>query len=89
MANLIHEMFLSFSFIFIICECGEKVCNAFNEINKEIDKLDWYLFPIEIQRNLPMLIIISQKPVIIQGYGNIWYNREAFKNAALIINSFF
>lgn len=79
MINLVGMVFWSFTFIFIICEFGENVCSAFDEINILFDEIDWYLFPIEIQRYLPTLFLVSQQPVLIQGYGNILFNRYAFK----------
>lgn len=49
-------------------------------LNDAILQCDWYTFPIEIQQNLPIIIMGTRKPVVICGYGNILCTREAFQN---------
>lgn len=48
-------------FTFITNEIGERLTTQFNAINKEINRCDWYLYPIEIQRMLPTIMINAQK----------------------------
>lgn len=84
--NLASMVFWSFTFIFIICEFVENVTTAFHETSDLVDDLDWHLFPDKIQRYLPTLILLSQQPVLVTGYGNILFNRDAFKKVGLIID---
>lgn len=49
------------------------------ELNDEIYQCDWYLFPYHIQRMLPMILINTQQRVVLQGFGNIVFLRETFK----------
>lgn len=46
----------SFGLVFIACEISQLSCDALNEMDDEIGQMDWYLFPIEIQRMLAMII---------------------------------
>lgn len=82
MVNLVSMLFWSFTCMFIICEFGENVSTSFDEINDSIDALDWYLYPNGTQRYLPTLILQSQQPVLITGYANILFNRDAFKRVS-------
>lgn len=67
---------------FISCELGQRMADAFNQINSSIDESDWYLFPIEIKRMLPMVIAIVQQPVLMECFGSIKCTREVFKNVS-------
>ena len=77
--TLMCESFWSYGFIFCLCECGQQVLDAFEEICDEIDRFNWYEFPIDIQKMLPIILIVSQEPVGMVAYGNIECKREIFK----------
>lgn len=70
----------SFAQIFIFCEFGEKLTSQFNEIDKELFNCDWYTFPIEVLRLLPMVINGTHYPVLLNGIGGLTCTRETFKN---------
>lgn len=72
-------MLYAFGSIFIFCEHGELVNNGFNEFNEELCQCDWYLFSIEMQRNLIIFNEYTQQPAIIRGFANTVCTREAFK----------
>lgn len=70
--------------IFIFCECGERITIGFVEVNDEICQLKWYLFPYEIQRMMPNMMMATQEAVILKGCGNCSScTREAFTNVSL------
>lgn len=77
---LLLEITWSFALIFIICEFGEKVSQAFEEIEYKFGQFDWYLFPSNICKMLPIFISIANKPVSPAVFGSISCCREAFKN---------
>lgn len=66
--------------VFIVCELGQRMTDAFEKIDISMDHLDWYLFPIEIQRQLPMIIVVAQQSVLLESFGSIGCTREVFKN---------
>lgn len=86
--TLFGEMFWSVTCIFLYCEFGDRVTNEFEELNDAIDQLKWYDFPIEIQRMMPIIMILAQKPVEIRGYGNIACARHVFLKVSENIFSF-
>ena len=83
---LLCEMSWSFAFVFVVCEFGQIMSNAYTEIDHEVCQLDWYLFSMEIQKILPTLMIVTQKPVGLDVFGNISCGREDFKKVSKIGN---
>lgn len=69
----------SFGIVFIACEFGQYVSGVFEEIEDDIEVFDWYLFPHELQRMLPMILIVTQKPLQLKFFGSISLLREYFK----------
>lgn len=77
--NTLTVVFYAFGSIFIFCENGELVNKGFNEFNDELCQCNWYLLPIEMQRNVVIFIENTQQPAIIRGFANTVCRREAFK----------
>lgn len=72
-------MFWAFIQMFIVCNFGEILTNRFGEVDNTIYGCDWYEFPYEIQRVLPIIMMGAQQSVIIEGFANLTCSREAFK----------
>lgn len=66
--------------VFIASELGQRMGDAFEEIHSTIDQFDWYSFPVEIKRMLPMIILEAKQPVLFECFGSIACTREVFKN---------
>lgn len=62
----------------ISCEMGERACAMFGAVDETMDTIDWYLYPIEIQRMLPAIMIATQKPIYVELFGSITASRETF-----------
>ena len=73
----------AFATVFIACELGQRLIDAFDEISSTIDHLKWYSLPIEIQRLLPMIVVAAQQPVSVACFGSITCTREVFKNVGI------
>lgn len=71
---------IGFTLLFIACELSHRMTCAFDEINLTIEKLNWYLFPIEVKRMLPMIIATAQEPVALECFGSISCTRDVLKN---------
>lgn len=76
---LIYQMCWSFSMVLIVCELGQRVSNEFSEISHIIEQFEWYLFSVEMQKRLPIIIINAQEAVVIKCFGSIISDRETFK----------
>lgn len=75
----------AFGVAFSFCELGQRISNAFDEIDDVIAQLKWYLCPDELKRILPIIIINSQDPVALEYFGSTSCSRETFKKVCLNI----
>lgn len=77
--------------VFVACELGQRTSDAFNKIENEFKQFNWYLFPGKIKQILPLVMIMTQQPVVIKCFGSISCSRETFKkgNFDNLINSIF
>lgn len=77
----------AFTVVFLVCELCQRATDAFNKINDTIGGFDWYLFPIEIQKMLPTIMIVTQKIVGQKYFGSIMCLRPTFKKVRNTSNS--
>lgn len=81
-------IFWSFTYIFLFCNFGENVTSKFLAIDHAINECDWYLFPYDVQRMLPTIMMSTQKPLILCGFANVVCTREAFKRVRVTLECF-
>lgn len=75
------SMFWAFIFIGIFCEIGQQfVAEQFELFNDVLVQSNWYLFPIDVQQMVSVLMVNAQQPMYIRGFGNVICAREAFKS---------
>lgn len=72
------------SYLGLFSELGQRLNNLFLGINNVFDQLDWYLFPIKIQRLLPVAVMNVRQPVVVKCFGNISCCRDQFEKVSLI-----
>ena len=85
--DLCRTLFLTFwsvAFIFFFCEFGERVTYQFEMFNHELDLCNWYLYPIEMQRMLIIVVANAQQSMFVRGYGNLACVRDAFKRVNIL-----
>lgn len=64
---------------------GQQMSNAFEEINVTFGQFDWHLFPIDVQKLLPIILVNVQRPVHLSYFGSVLCaSRETFKKVRLI-----
>lgn len=68
--------------VFLSCEIGQRLTNAFNDITDRFERLDWYLFPTQIQRLLPTITMNTHVPIVIDCFGVVDGSREQFKRVS-------
>lgn len=76
-------MLWSFIQILMFCELGENVTSGFSALCDTIYFGDWYFYPMKIQRMLPTIMIVTEKPVELRGFGNIPCTREALRKVSV------
>ena len=69
----------SFGILLIACELCQQTNQAFDECSDMVKQFDWYLFPVEIQRTMPMILYFTQQPIELICFGSWPCNRETFK----------
>lgn len=79
---LIVEVIISFGLNFTFCEFGERVKSAFDNIDYDINQLEWYMLPADVVKILPTILINVQQPVEIKCFGSIPCARETYKKAS-------
>ena len=82
----LFELLITLILLFIACELAGLVSNEFQNINDLIDQFDWYLFPLEMKKILPFIMLNAQQSVDFECFGSLACNRETFKK---VNNSFF
>lgn len=81
LVSIFYGLFV-FLILFIPCEMCERAGNLFDDVDNEIVQLDWYSFPLEIQKLLPILMINTQEAVIIKCFGSVACTRWQFKKVS-------
>lgn len=77
-----YNVFWSFVIIYGVCEFGQEVSNAFDDIRYEISQLQWYRLSTHIQQVLPTILIVAQKSVDIHVFGSIACDYVTFKQVS-------
>lgn len=68
--------------IFAVCELGERIRMAFEEVNAELNQLKWYLLPRRSRKLLPIILMATQDSVEFNIFGTTASNRKTFKEAS-------
>lgn len=79
---VIIEISYAFGILFTLTELFQRIILAFDENNDMINQFEWYLFPIEIQRLLPMTMMFAQKSIQVKSFGSKACDRETFKSVS-------
>lgn len=74
--------------IFFFCYFGESINSQFDELNDVIYQSDWYTHQLDIQRIIPTILIATQHPPVLKGFGNLVCTRESFKKVDLLYIKF-
>lgn len=77
---MIFAGIFAFTLVFLTCELSQRLGNAFDEIDFTVHQFDWYLFPIQMKRMFPVIIVIVQQPISMECFGSIKCTRDTFKN---------
>lgn len=56
--------------VILFCELGETIRNQFELYNEELNRCNWYLYSLKMQRMILTFVSITQQSTVIRGYGN-------------------
>lgn len=77
-------MCYAFGDMLVACEMGQRINIAFDECSAMIDQFEWYSFPTDIQRLLPLIMDFTQQPVKLKCFGSMAVDRETFKCVSIM-----
>lgn len=72
-------MFWTFLALFLICESGDQISQAFARSYNELDQFDWYLFPTDIAKLYLSFLLDAQQPINFHCFARILCARDTFK----------
>lgn len=73
------ELFCTLALLLFTCELAGGASNRFDAINNLIDQFDWYLFPLQMKKLLPTIMMNSQQIFGFKYFGSFLCNRETFR----------
>lgn len=73
----------AFVLVFSCCELGHKLSDAFDRIDDLLYRIDWYLFPMKIQKMLPIIMLNTQQSLVVKFFGSNSCSREQFKKVTV------
>lgn len=65
---------------------GKRFSDTTDEIDNAIIQLDWYLFPHEIERILPIVMQNTQEPSVIKFFGNCSCSHMQFRKVCFLLH---
>lgn len=68
-----------FSFLYLFFHYGESVTSRFDALGDKMYQLNWYTLPLDMQKDLGVVIAISRRRVFVRGYADIRSTRESFR----------
>lgn len=81
-------MLMSLSSVSLSCELGHQVGYAFEKSSAAIDRMKWYLLPVEIWHMIPIIIAAAHEPIKFSVFGSVSCSREDFKMVRFHLNGF-
>lgn len=74
-------------FFYHLCNFGESVAGAFEDLNSAIYDLPWHLCSMHHKKCIVLILLISQRAVYLQGFPAVNCSREMFKKVSYFIKS--
>lgn len=65
--------------LFTLCYVGQNVTNGFEDVGEMVYQLNWYHFPMHIQKDMPTILAVSHKKVRVEVFGSVRCNFPTFK----------
>lgn len=77
------EVIYAFGVLFVACEIGQRINLAFDDCPEMVNQCEWYSFPAEVQRIVPLILNFTQQPFVVKCFGSKACDRETFKCVSL------
>lgn len=73
------EVIYPFTILFAVCEMCHRNIQAFDECCDMAYQFEWYLFPNQIQRMMPLILNLMQQSNEMKCFGSTAVNQDTFK----------
>lgn len=71
---------INVQWLFTFCYFGEHVTRRLEDVNGMFYQCDWFLFPIEVQKLMPVIIMNAKQPIYIGKIAGLYASLEVFGN---------
>lgn len=72
---------MALAWLYLFCNIGDEITTRFRNVGDTLYRGPWHKLPLNLRRNIPeMILMIAQKPIHIQGFGNLRCTRETYKS---------
>lgn len=69
--------------IFFVFNMGDTITSRFERVSNSVYSCRWVDFPPKSRKYVNTMLVVAQKPIYIQGFGNVRCTRETFKSVWL------
>ena len=64
---------------FLFCHFGGNITQQFEDVGEAVYQLEWYRLPLDMQKDIRIVIAAAQKPIYMRGYGDTRSTYSVFK----------
>lgn len=77
-------MTYSYTGLFLLCYYGDKVTSTFEDLRDFIYLSDWQLFPLEMQKYMPIMLMFAHEMVYMHAFAEIHCTLQTFEQVIFI-----
>lgn len=82
-------IFCYMALLLIICHFGGNITKQFEEVGDVGFQLSWYNLPLDIQKDLLLIIYLAQKQIYLRGFGDTRTTHTVFKKVCMFYERIF
>lgn len=71
--------------LYFFCIFGDNATNCLLDVRHDMYDVAWHLLPLNLKKQFPMMVALSQKEVYVRGFGRANCTRELFVQVRTII----
>lgn len=89
MVQIVETWLVHLPVLYVFCDIGEHVTQRFEGLGDQVYQLDWHTLPLDMQRDLAIVIALAQKRIYVRGYADTRSTRKVFKKVPYYLRSAF
>lgn len=70
--------------LYLFCHFGHEITQYFENIADTIYQLAWYVLPLDMQKDILLIVAFAQRRIFIRGHAGSHCNRETFMKVCYI-----